>query len=82
MIIVGGKRYSLSTLKDLIWGVRKIPSHHDEVGGRLDIDTRDTSSGDREKVNRSIDALREEGYSLYNEDPNHKKKKKKWRNKS
>ena len=26
MIIVGGKRYSLSTLKDLIWGVRKY--HH------------------------------------------------------
>lgn len=76
-MVIKGKRNALSMLKDLLWKAWHIPSHHDELGGRLDVDTRDTNSGDRQKVIRSIDALREEGYSLYNEDPNHKKKKKK-----
>ena len=69
MIIVGGKRYSLSTLKDLIWGVRKIPSYHDEVNGKLLINTRDTRSEDRVVVDKSIEALRAEGHNLYKIDP-------------
>jgi hypothetical protein len=73
MIIVGGKRYSLSALKDLIWGVRKVPSFHDETNGKLLINTRDNRSEDRVVVDKSIDALRAQGHNLYKIDPTRNK---------